>query len=56
MELHSYIEESVPPDPEFIVNTAAFDAIRKRFLPEQKPMRAAERPTLTLVNSPFTVH
>jgi len=56
MELHGYVEESMPPDPEFIVNTAAFDAIRKRFLPEQKPTHAGSRPTLTRVNSPIAVH
>jgi len=56
MALHSYVEESVPPDPAFIVNTVAFDAIRKRFLSEPKPARSAARPTLTRVNSPVTVH
>jgi hypothetical protein len=57
MELHSYVEESVPPDPEFIVNTAAFDSIRKRFLAEPKRAPSlAERPALTRVNSPVTVH
>ena len=56
MELHSYVEESVAPNPEFIVNTAAFDAIRKRFLPGPKrPPSLAERPTLTRVNSPLAV-
>ena len=56
MELHSYVEESVAPNPEFIVNTAAFDAIRKRFLPGPKrPPSLAERPTLTRVNSPVAV-
>ncbi len=57
MMLHSYVEESVPPDPEFIVNTAAFDAIRKRFLPEPKRVPSpANRPTLRKVSSPVTLH
>lgn len=57
MELHSYVEESVSPNPEFIVTTAAFDAIRKRFLPEPKRTPSlASRPTLTRVNSPIAVH
>lgn len=57
MALHSYVEESVPPDPEFVVNTAAFDAIRKRFLPQPKRVPSlANRPTLTKVNSEITVH
>jgi len=56
MALHGYVEESVPPNPEFIVNTAAFDAIRKGFVPEAKPARHVARPTLTRVNSQITVH
>ena len=57
MQLHSYVEESVAPNPEFILNTAAFDAIRKRFLPEKKSSPSlAERPTLTRVNSPVAIH
>ena len=57
VELHSYVEEAVSPNPEFIVNTAAFDTIRKRFLPEPKRVPSlAARPTLTRVNSPIAVH
>lgn len=57
MLLHSYVEESIPPDPEFIVNTNSFDAVRKRFLPEPKRVPSlANRPTLIKVNSPVTMH
>ena len=57
MLLHSYVEESIPPDPEFIVNTNSFDAVRKRFLPEPKRIPSlANRPTLIKVNSPVTMH
>ena len=56
MALHSYVEESVLPAPEFIVNTAAFDAIRTRFLPRRKPAPSPVAPTLRKVNSEITVH
>jgi beta-barrel assembly-enhancing protease len=53
--LHSYVEDSVPPDPEFIVDTTGFDAIRKRFLPEPRRVPSlANRPTLRKVNSEIT--
>ncbi len=47
LALRSYVEESLPPDPQYIVNTAAFDRMRERVTPAPKAPVSLERAILT---------
>jgi predicted Zn-dependent protease len=47
LALRSYVEDSMPPDPQYIVNTGAFDRIRERVTPAPKAPVSLERAILT---------
>ena len=46
LALRTYVEDDLPPDPEYIVTTTTFAHIRIRFIGKPKPPGATVRPTL----------
>jgi hypothetical protein len=51
LALRTYVEDNLQPNPEYIVNTAAFARIRARLTGEPKPPEPAVRPTLQRIPS-----
>ena len=49
MALLTYVEENLPPNPKYIVTTAAFGCIRNRFAVKLKRPALSEAPSLRKV-------
>ena len=49
LALRTYVEDNLPPNPEYIVTTTAFGRIRNRFAVEAKPPSVADLPSLRRV-------
>ncbi len=49
LALRTYVEENLPPNPEYIVTTTAFGSIHNRFTVEARPPSLADVPSLRRV-------